>query len=85
MEWWQILLLVEGMLTIASIVGFFEAMSDGSSIKLPLPNDLKEDTDMNWFGAWLSFIFLFLLFTVEYIIKLVYLLCHIGGGDVEYE
>ena len=80
MQLHQILLIILGIelalhlvIGVPLIVGFGESWN----VLVPTPKDLKDNTEMNWFGCTICFILLFLMIPLFYIPKLIYWVFHI--------
>jgi hypothetical protein len=80
MQLYQILLIILGVeillhlvIGVPVIVGFGESWN----VLTPMPKDLKDNTEMNWFGCIICFILLFLMCPLFYIPKIIYWICHI--------
>lgn len=64
-------------------IGFLIVTVQGAGFKyawnvyIPMPKDIKDNTEMNWFGCIVCYIGLFILLPIWYICKLVYWLFHI--------
>ncbi len=79
MEWYQILFLVIFTEVIINMFGaaICAKLYDEWCEFVPMPKDIKDNTEMNWFGCIVCYILLFILFPILYIGKLIYWLFHI--------
>lgn len=82
MEWYEIFSLIfsiEVLINVAFIVATVNGagFKDVFGVYVPMPKDFKNNTNMNWFGCIVCYIFLFILFPILYIGKLIYWLFHI--------
>lgn len=53
------------------------AMFEDWGVCIPMPSDFEYETEMNWFGSIVCYIFLFILFPVLNIGKVIYWLFHV--------
>ena len=79
MEWCQILGIILVAIFIDCAIGavIYSILEDKLDVFIPMPSDLKYNTDMNWFGCIVCYIGLFILFPILNICKVVYWLFHI--------
>lgn len=82
MEGYQIFILIFTIELFINI-GFLVITVQGACFKyawnvyIPMPKDIKDNTNMNWFGCIVCYMVLFILLPIWYICKLVYWLFHI--------
>jgi hypothetical protein len=83
MEWYQILMLVLGILFIECIFGaiIYVGLEDCWHVLVPMSKDFKNNTKMNHFGCIVCYILLFIIFPIWNIGKVVYWLFHIKRGE----
>ena len=60
------------------IMGGYEQLHDSLYIHYGSPKYIYDNSKLNWFGAVVSFLGLFLLFPVYYLMLGIYWLFHIG-------
>ena len=79
MEWQKILALIFGTLLLDSVCGIFiyALFADEWYAFIPMPGDFRDNTEMNWFGCIVCYIFSFLFFPIPNICKFIYWLFHI--------
>ena len=82
MEGNQILGLVLSIIGAGSMFGFiiYGGLSDDWNVFVPMPIDFKYYTKMNWLGCIVCYIFLFILFPLFNIGKVVYWMFHVKKG-----
>jgi len=79
MEWYQILFLIIFTEIIINMFGaaIYANLYDKLDVFVAMPSDIKDNTDMNWFGCIVCYILLFILFPIVNIGKVIYWLFHI--------
>lgn len=76
---WKIVLIAVLIVSLLTIV--IELAASLSDHELIIPSVIKENTSMNWFGCWFCFILLGAVSPLLFIIKIFYILCHIGTKE----
>ncbi len=79
MELHQIIFLIFLGIVVINLFGLavYCRMYDAWNVFIPMPKDIKDNTEMNWFGCIVCYILLFILFPVWNIGQFIYWLFHI--------